>query len=49
VSFAIPTDKKVSRVQLLKSGEDVPFTRTGNGIAFTIPSITEYEVAAIYT
>jgi hypothetical protein len=48
VTFAVPAGKKVSRVQLLKSGADVHFTSTGNRIAFTIPSITEYEVAAIY-
>jgi hypothetical protein len=49
VSFAVPAETKVSRVQLLKSGADIPFTRTGNRIEFTIPGITEYEVAAIYT
>lgn len=49
VSFAVPAETKVLRVQLLKSGKDIPFTRTGNRIEFTIPGVTEYEVAAIYT
>jgi hypothetical protein len=49
VSFAIPAERKVTRVQLLKSGADVPFKRVSNRIEFTIPSITEYEVAAICT
>jgi hypothetical protein len=48
VSFEVPQNRTVSRVQLLKSGRDVPFHRTGNRIEFTIPSITEYEVAALY-
>jgi hypothetical protein len=49
VTFAIPAGRKVSRVQLLKSGANIPYTHTNDGIAFTIPSVTEYEVAAIYT
>jgi putative glycosyl hydrolase-like family 6 (GHL6) protein len=48
VRFAVPEDRKVARVQLLKSGADVPFERAGNQVIFTIPGITEYEVAAIY-
>jgi hypothetical protein len=48
VSFAVPADRKVSRVQLLKSGADIPFTRSNNRIQFTVPGVTEYEVAAIY-
>ncbi|MGA7340065.1 MAG: alpha-amylase family protein [Terracidiphilus sp.] len=49
VSFAIPQGRQVSRVQLLKSGADIPFRRANNRIEFTIPSISAYEVAAIYT
>jgi hypothetical protein len=49
VSFTIPTGKKVTRVQLLKSGADAPFKRNNDRVEFTIPGITEYEVAAIYT
>jgi hypothetical protein len=49
VSFAVPAEVKVTRVQLLKPGTDVPFKRVNNRIEFTIPSVTEYEVAAIYT
>jgi hypothetical protein len=48
VSFAIPDGRKVSRVQLLKSGADIPFKRVNGRIEFTIPSIAEYEVAVIY-
>jgi hypothetical protein len=48
VRFAIPTGRKVSRVQLLRAEKDIPFKRSQQGIEFTIPSVTEYEVAAIY-
>jgi hypothetical protein len=48
VSFAIPEGRRVSRVQLLKTGADIPFKRVANRIEFAIPSITEYEVATIY-
>lgn len=48
VRFAIPAGRKVSRVQLLRAEKDVPFRRTGQGVEFTIPGVTEYEVAAIY-
>lgn len=48
VRFAIPAGRKVSRVQLLRAEKDIPFKRSHQGIEFTIPSVTEYEVAAIY-
>jgi hypothetical protein len=49
VRFEIPEGRTVSRVQLLKGEIDIPFKRVKEGIEFTIPSITAYEVAAIYT
>jgi hypothetical protein len=48
VRFEIPEGRIVSRVQLLKAETDIPFKRVKGGIEFTIPSVTEYEVAAIY-
>jgi hypothetical protein len=48
VQFEVPEGRTVSRVQLLKSESDIPFKRIKGGIEFTIPSVTEYEVAAIY-
>jgi hypothetical protein len=48
VRFEIPAGRTVSRVQLLKSETDIPFKRVDGGIEFTIPSVTAYEVAAIY-
>ncbi len=49
VRFDIPSGRKVSRVQLLRANKTVPFKRTATGVEFTIPSVTEYEVAAIET
>ena len=49
VSFALPEGRTVSRVQLLRSGGDVPFRLAGTRIEFTIPGVKAYEVAAIYS
>ena len=49
VSFGIPSGRKVSRVQLLRVEKDISFKRTATGVEFIIPSVTEYEVAAIDT
>lgn len=48
VSFAVPDDRKVSRVQLLKAEMELPFKRVKGRIEFTVPGVTEYEIAAIY-
>jgi Hypothetical glycosyl hydrolase 6/Beta-galactosidase trimerisation domain len=48
VSFAVPDGRKVSRVQLLKTDANIPFKRVNDRIEFTIPGVTEYEVAALY-
>jgi len=49
VRFEIPDGRTVSHIQLLKAEIDIPFKRVNGGVEFTIPSVTEYEVAAIYT
>jgi len=49
VRFEIPAGRKVSRVQLLRAEKEIPFKRTASAIEFTIPTVTEYEVAAIET
>jgi len=46
---AIAVEGKVSRVELLRAGRDVPFRDTGGRIAFMVPSILDYEVAALHT
>jgi len=47
VRFDIPRERKVSRVELLRAEKTISFRRTERGVEFTIPSVTDYEVAAI--
>jgi hypothetical protein len=47
VRFELPRDRKVTRVELLRAEKSIPFRRTDRGIEFTIPGVTDYEVAAI--
>jgi hypothetical protein len=47
VRFDLPRDRKVARVELLRAEKTIPFRRTDRGIEFTIPNVTDYEVAAI--
>ncbi len=47
-AMKIPAGRKVSRVELLRAGKDVPFQRVSDGIQFRIPSVLDYEVAAMY-
>jgi hypothetical protein len=39
----------VSRVQLLRSAHDIPFRVTDRHIEFTIATVTDYEVAALFS
>lgn len=48
VRFQIPAEREVSRIQLLRADKDIPFKRAGSAIEFTIPGVTDYEVAAIH-
>jgi hypothetical protein len=48
VRMQIPEGRKVTRVELLRSGKDTTFKASGNSIEFTIPRIEDYEVAALY-
>jgi hypothetical protein len=49
VRFEIPKSRTVSRVQLLKAESEISFKRGNDSIEFTIPSVTDYEIAAIYS
>jgi hypothetical protein len=46
--MAIPPGRSISRVELLRAGKDTPFEIVNGRIAFTIPSVLDYEVAALY-
>jgi Hypothetical glycosyl hydrolase 6/Beta-galactosidase trimerisation domain len=48
VTMKLPVGRSISRVKLLKTGKDVPFRRVSGGIEFSIPSVLDYEIAAMY-
>jgi Hypothetical glycosyl hydrolase 6/Beta-galactosidase trimerisation domain len=47
VTLEVPGGGKIARVQLLRAEEDVPFKEHDRRLEFTVPSVTDYEVAAI--
>ena len=49
VRFKLPAGRRVTRVELLRAERDIPFHATGDSVEFTIPSVTDYEVAALYS
>ncbi|MDP3000251.1 MAG: beta-galactosidase trimerization domain-containing protein [Bryobacterales bacterium] len=49
VRMKLPAARKVSRVELLRAEKDLPFRQTNATIEFTIPSVADYEVAALYS
>jgi hypothetical protein len=49
VKMTIPIDRNVSRVELLRAGKDVTFKQSERVIEFVIPSVTDYEIAAMYS
>jgi len=49
VSMVVPPGRKITRVELLRAGKDVPFQVTGGRIAFAVPSVLDYEVAALHS
>jgi hypothetical protein len=49
VRFKLPADRRVTRVELLRAERDIPFHVAGDSVEFTIPSVTDYEVAALYS
>ena len=49
VRLVVPPSRKVTRIELLKAEKDVPFEVTGGAVSFTIPTVADYEVAAIYS
>jgi len=49
VRMTLPPERKVTRVELLRAGNDVPFRQTGRDVEFTIPRVADYEAAAVYS
>jgi hypothetical protein len=48
IRMKLPANQRVSRVQLLCAATDVPFRVADGVIAFTVPAVADYEVAAIH-
>jgi Uncharacterised BCR, COG1649./Beta-galactosidase trimerisation domain. len=48
VTMRVPAEAKVTRVELLRAGRDIPFHHAGETIEFAIPRVDDYEVAAIH-
>jgi hypothetical protein len=47
VTMVVPAGRKISRVELLCAGYDVPFKMMDRTIEFTVPSVLDYEIAAM--
>jgi len=48
VTMTIPAGKSIARVELLRTGKDIPYKRANGTIEFTVPSILDYEIAAVH-
>ena len=49
VRMELPSGVKVRRVELLRAESDTHFQVKNGAIEFTIPSVLDYEVAALYS
>jgi hypothetical protein len=47
VHMRLPGGTRISQVKLLRAGRDVPISNHGEIVEFVIPSVTDYEVAAL--
>jgi hypothetical protein len=47
--MSLPQGRRVTRVELLRAGTDIPFTGGSGTIEFTTPTVLDYEVAALYS
>jgi hypothetical protein len=48
VEMKLPAGRRIARVELLRAGKAIPFQQGNGAVEFTIPSVPDYEVAAIY-
>jgi hypothetical protein len=39
----------VRRIELLRAEKEIPFRMSGDAVEFAIPSVDDYEVAALYS
>ena len=47
--MSLPPGGRVTRVELLRAEKDIPFTGGSGTVEFTIPSVLDYEVAALHS
>jgi hypothetical protein len=47
VRLELPAGRSVKRIELLRAEKEIPFRISGDAVEFTIPSVEDYEVAAI--
>ena len=49
VKMLLPQGRRVTRVELLRAEKNIPYTQSPGAIEFTIPSVLDYEAAALYS
>ena len=49
VRMSLPAGRRVTRVELLRAGKDIPYNARAGAIEFTVPAVEDYEVAAMYS
>jgi hypothetical protein len=49
VRFQLPEGRRVQRIELLRAEKEIPFRMSGDAVEFAIPSVDDYEVAALYS
>jgi len=49
VRLQLPAGRSVKQVELLRAEKEIPFRVSGDAVEFTIPSVEDYEVAALAT
>jgi hypothetical protein len=49
VRMSLPRGRRVTRVELLRAETNIPFAGGAGKIEFTIPRVSDYEVAALYS
>ncbi len=47
VRIELPREARIRRVTALRAGRQLPFAQRGRSVEFSVPSVTDYEVAAL--
>jgi hypothetical protein len=49
VRMQLPSGRRISRVELLRAEQNVPFKASGGFIEFTVPKVVDYEITALHS